>query len=721
MRSWYGFRWACCLIVFAVWALLGGCSHSPETPPDKPALSDQAGQSNDDLKMDPATGIPYAFTFQAPISGFTASDFCFGFGSLNTNFCLKAGPNGCEAYGHHLGVDSCVVKTPFGAVVEAVADGIVRITTDITFGGYGSDNSSNPDYQGCVISLEHMLPNGQRFTSLLCHVQCESNTIYDPVAKKGNPKVGQIVKRGDYIAHTGHYWHGAGQFTDWHHIHWAMRLGPFSAASYTKKDLAPYVRGYAPKSEFSANPQTGAPIHPEWLDPLLILQANGDPVSVAAAEVKHLPSGTLVKAPDGTYWLVLNEKTIAIVQPDVMYLDRYDPQGAVKVSQNALDCYAKAEPVQSLGKAWVYVRPGTNTVVIAFEKTKTRHDFIRWEAFLSWGFSQADIITDAALISTLEKTYTPKGYRLLRPGTLVKADEETEVSAVTMDQTRRPIFSGDVFEKLYGPNWQRVVSVPKSVITAVAGPREDALIDLAYIQSCSVKQPCPGGQPECGGGGSQVCAPGQVTTCTCQGLGPVGTQTCLPDGQAFGSCQCPDPPKPVDGGTGGTPSNDGGSPGNGGTTGSGGTSGSGSSSGNGGNGGSSGSGGAPSNDGGAPVNSAVHVFFVSPFPGFHHIDGWGKNQKGNVVGWDKFTECVDANPADNVLECDLPVSGWKLLEFQVYLPNGKYWGDQACDSGGCGKPLGELTLTKGGNPVSYTFTPNQNGPPYYNGLVTPVP
>ena len=105
-----------------------------------------------------------------------------------------------------------------------------------------------------------------------------------------------------------------------------------------------------------------------------------------------------------------------------------------------------------------------------------------------------------------------------------------------------------------------------------------------------------------------------------------------------------------------------------------------------------------------------------------YIAGWWKNPDGTVVSWKAIAECADVNPSDNLLECDLSVpSGAPYFEFQVYLPNGKFWGDQACGSGGCGEPLGKLTLTKGGNPVSYAFVPNQSGAPYYNGVVAPVP
>lgn len=673
---------------FAV--ILAGCGDIAPQP-----IPSVGGSSVDDLKIDPATGIPYAFTFQIPIPGLHTSDFGFGFGSVNTNFCMKSGTQGCESYGYHLGRDTLVGVTPVGTSVVAPADGIVRITTDISFSGYGADTSSNPSYKGCTVVLEHEFPNGQRITSLLGHVQCESGNAYDAMKNVGNPARGEIVRRGQYLGHVAHYWHSSDASTDWHHVHWGMRKGAFSPVAYTNSDLASYVRGYAPKSEFAVDPSTNALVHPDWMDPLVILAANSDPAAEASADVRRHPSGSLLETVDGSYWIVTGDTSIAYISNDVFMADRYDTAGAVHVTPEEFVCYQKAAAVKGLGTVRLYKRTGTSTVVIAFEKTKERYDFIRWEALLSWGFSAEDISTDVNVADATEAAYSPKGFIRLRPGTLVKADSETEVSIVTQQQTRLPIATGEVYEKM-GFVWERVVTVPKSVIDDVAGPRENALIDLAFIQTCALPSSCPGGQPNCGGGGSFMCIPGEVIACVCANLGMVGTQACTEDGASYGSCACP--PQ----GSGGTGS--GGTSSDGGTVGSGGTST---------NGGMSGNGGS----GGASIANALHLAYQSPVTGPLHIEGWWPGRS-----WGMIAECADVNSSDAWLECDLPVpSGASPFEFQVYLPNGKYWGDHSCDSGGCGQPLGQLTLMKGGIPASYSFVPNQSGPPYYNGHLVLVP
>jgi hypothetical protein len=137
------------------------------------------------------------------------------------------------------------------------------------------------------------------------------------------------------------------------------------------------------------------------------------------------------------------------------------------------------------------------------------------------------------------------------------------------------------------------------------------------------------------------------------------------------------------------------------------------------NGGSSGVGGSPPPP---VVTGPLHLRYSGPFSGPTSISGWWAVPGSVPVSWRVITECVDLYTGDAILECDLPVpSGASPFEFQVNLPGAKYWGDEACDSGGCGNTLGTVTLTKGGNTVSYTLTPNGSGPPYYNGRVAVVP
>ncbi|MBI5654873.1 hypothetical protein HZC53_04455 [Candidatus Uhrbacteria bacterium] len=752
------------ILLLAILAMISGCSSDPG--PEDP----KADETQEAIQLDPQTGIPYATTYQFPIQGFNASDFGFGFGSMNNLICMARDSNGtCVAYGYHLAHDSQVGRTPYGKEVLAPADGIVRITTDITFQGYGSTNRLNSSYYGCAVVLEHEFANGDRFTSLLGHVQCESVTGYDPAARIGNPARGTVVRRGQYVGHIGHYWYGSAKTVDWHHIHWGLKKGAFSPAAYTRTGLRPWVRGYAARSEFSKDPQTGKMTHAEWVDPIDIVKMLGDPALTPDVGVRHHPPGSMLEDEQGAFWLVTGEAVAARLPTDVLTADHYDTSLAARVSQDELDCYAHASDIATLGKVTLYKRPGSNTVVMAYDDRKERYDVIRQEALYSWGYNFQGLTTDAAKIQKCETTYTPRGYRLLRPGTLVKADEESEVSIVTPWQTRRAIGTGEIFEKL-GYNWDRVMSVPYDVISSVAGVREAVIVDYDSIFACALPAPCPsegtcgggddpedyddgtddpeaGSEPEANNGQVQTDAGVQPETApaaeTCNGLdddgnglideiflcrlgatdgppcvsscGSVGQQVCDAPTCSWGTCRpkaencantidddcnglvdCADPvcqgtvecqPEPDAGQSdGGTPEASTPEAGNG--------------------------------------MSLLRLIYNGPAaPGAIKLFAWWQPPSGPARSWAQVTECVDTLLGDGKLDCVFSVqSGTSPLEFQINLPDGRFWGDQNCSSGGCGSTVGTVSLDGPNGPLTVTLVPNNpNGQPYFNGHVQNVP
>lgn len=787
----------------------------------------EAGVVEDELKLDPVTGVPFAPVFQFPLKGFDTSDFGFGFGSENVYYCLERVSGQCVAYGHHLARDSQVRKTPFGTEVVSPADGIVRITTTSKFGGYGSDSPSHPEYSGCLLLLEHEFPNGQAVTTLLAHVMCESKAPYSPTAKSGNPPTGAIVRRGQYIGHVAHFWHGPTTSIDWHHIHWGMRKGAFSISS----GLAPHIRGYAKKNEFVKDPETGALKHPEWLDPFVVVATSGDPALLAAVGVRNHPSGSLLEDRHGTYWLVTGLDELSAIPGDVFASDRFNAHAATRVSDEEVACYRKGKPLASYGHVTLYKRPSSPTIVLAFDASHERYDVIRWEALLSWGFGTSDLTMDAVKIAFIEKTYASKGYRLLRPGTLVKAEEESEVAIVTMKQTRLPIASGEVFEAL-GFGWERVVPLPKEVLTSVAGPRESGVVTWESIHKCALPTPCPAGET-CGGGGGVdagvpdalvdasfldsgiaesgpadagssskdacssvevcdgldnncnsfideifLCAMGSVGGVCKTSCGTAGYLVCTPPTCTWGECRpysedcsntidddcngfvdCADPacflslickPKPdaglvdigsfldssivdagivdvfapdagvIDSGSWDTSladtsvsdiatsdadvfdtaSSD------------------------------TGDADAGSVDTGsvldAPLGSIpITLSYHGPVaPGFIWIEAWWQPPKTLPRSWGKILECKDTIPGDGKLDCTFSLPyGTSPFEFQIYLPDGRYWGDKSYDpKGGHGSTIGTVTLTSSYGPVVYTLIPNNpDGKPYYNGHVAYVP
>jgi hypothetical protein len=290
------------------------------------------------------------------------------------------------------------------------------------------------------------------------------------------------VHRGQILGHVTHYWSGATKTIDWHHLHWGMRKG-----KYDPNNIGAYVRGYAKKNEFTIDPATGVWTHSEWVDPFTIVAANSDQGLAASADVRHHPPGSLLEDASGSYWLVMDDAHVSNVSLSALASDRFSLAGAVHVSDAELACYAISAPFVSQGHITLYVRPNSPTVVMAYDATHTRYDIVRWEALLSWGYDASDLSVNPNLVQQLEATYAPKGLKKLRPGTLVKADESPEVSIVTMANTRRAITSAEVFEAL-GFSWERVVSIPQSVIDQVAGPKEQMLIDETSIHACNAPQ-----------------------------------------------------------------------------------------------------------------------------------------------------------------------------------------------------------------------------------------
>ncbi|MFH1620742.1 MAG: M23 family metallopeptidase [Patescibacteria group bacterium] len=703
----------CLLVAFAFVIAMNSCD-------DNGALDETTVAAEDGLKLDPATGVPYAYVFQFPISGFDSSDFGFGFGSRNDYICIEYSSGQCTAYGYHLGRDTQVKKTPVGTEVVAPADGVVRLTTDMKYGGFGSGSAANADYKGCLLLLEHEFPNGQPITTLLGHIKCESGVAYNAETRTGNPLVGSIVKRGQYLGHINHYWAGATQSVDWHHLHWGMRKGTFNTGN-----VGAYIKGYAKKSEFSTDPTTGFMTHPEWLDPFLIVAANGDPALAASADVYHHPSGSLLEDENGAYWLVKSDTEIAYVPTDVLSKDKYDLSRAVKVSDDEMNCYSQSSSVVSLGNVTLYKHPNSTAVAIAYASSGMRYDFIRWEAMLSWGFEDSDLTHDASTIQFLEMNYLPAGFKLLRPGTLVKADEESEVAIVTYNQTRLPIASAEVFEAL-GYSWERIVSIPKSVITQVAGPRENnKLVDQAYINTCAVPPECES-NGTCGGGGEhtvpdagtlpaeEVCngqdddgngqideifmckfgsmGNGCITSCNTAGnylctAPSCSWGTCMPypevcnntiDDDCNGLVDCADPAC-SDNSVCTTGNN----------------------------------------------NSTLHLVYGGPvIPGSIHLEGWWQPPNALPRQWGNITECGDAVAGDGWLDCEfLLPTGTSPFEFQIILPDGRFWGDKSCSpQGGCGNTVGNLFLFSQGGLVNIEMIPNNTeGSLYFNGRVPIVP
>lgn len=506
----------CLFWAFLLTLAVFGCSDSIPTVHVDNSTDSKDGMGGGPLLSSETT---YATSFTYPVKGFSYTDFGFGFAKENPNFS-----------GLHLGADTLPDKTPFGTPVIASADGIVRVSTDKGHSAYGSDSATNPYYYGCVILIEHKLTNGNRFLSVIGHVQCEHSETYSPETEIGNPHVGDQVHKGQYIGHVAHYWHGSGTTNDWHHIHFGIRriTLDFNAECFDG-ELDICLAGYAPKSDFTPL-GNGNFSHPYWLDPIDFVEAHSETVApIYGVESAHqFPSGSMLIDPSGTYWMVVSNGTIAKLTPSVIASDRYDTNRAVLVSTNVINCFTKTNDIASPGDFDLYVRPGSNAVVIAYKTTRTRYDFINWDAFLSWGFQQSDIQQNSPLASYYESSFLPFGYKLIRPGTLVKGSGGSAVSIVTWQHTRKPIVSETVFNQLRF-NWNAIVTVSQSLLDQIAGPQENPAFSIDDINSCpaqpycSVNSTCGGGVADSTSGGSSSLSPATSST---GGSISVGIQNC---------------------------------------------------------------------------------------------------------------------------------------------------------------------------------------------------
>lgn len=121
--------------------------------------------------------------------------------------------------------------------------------------------------------------------------------------------------------------------------------------------------------------------------------------------------------------------------------------------------------------------------------------------------------------------------------------------------------------------------------------------------------------------------------------------------------------------------------------------------------------------------ATVHVTYAGPvISGFIRIEGWWK-WVGGVRAWAKIAECADTVSGDGKLDCAFAVPcGTSPFEFQIYLPDGRFWGDTSFDStGGKGSTIGTVALSTSKGSLGVTLVPNPKGAPYYNGRVGSIP
>ncbi len=117
---------------------------------------------------------------------------------------------------------------------------------------------------------------------------------------------------------------------------------------------------------------------------------------------------------------------------------------------------------------------------------------------------------------------------------------------------------------------------------------------------------------------------------------------------------------------------------------------------------------------------SVTISYTGPATtGFIWLDAWWQPPGKPARPWGKVTACTDIVPDDGKLLCTIALrSGTTSFEFQVHLPDGRFWGDKSFSpTGGKGATIGTVTVSTPKGPLPVTLTPNPSGPPYYNGFI----
>lgn len=348
--------------------------------------------------------------------------------------------------GKHLGTDSLKLE---GEEVRSIGCGIIRF--------YGSASG----YGELVAVVEHRLEkpidavNGKGETVSVDSFLVIFGHLRKSVERGGEElqyKVGDEVGAGDvigYVNDDAHNGDGA------EHIHIGVRI---QSANQAKAVDSKWFRGY-----------DGKPSQLKWFaDPVTFFAT----LASSQTETVWHPAGTVILDSNGTHWMVEENSARTKISPQTAKQEKLDAR-AVQASDDEIDC------LQNGGE---FVSPRSGNRLVKFNDASTVYEyagdwpgkwrmaFISYEAFVSWGWDDAEIeLRPASDKQQFFAQSQDKGMRLVRDGTLVKSDDASEVSAVSSGM-RLPIFNWETFLQM-GYSANNVVVLPKETIEQVAGPR----------------------------------------------------------------------------------------------------------------------------------------------------------------------------------------------------------------------------------------------------------
>ena len=386
----------------------------------------------------PDGNVTYSFGF--PLKGNWWDLVGFGFGEVNSAFA-----------GYHLGVDSKPAKTPFNTPVYSPCNGRVKVSDNLTFGGYGSDSAGNSAYRGYVLVIACVDEIEEPYVILLGHLQ-RGSSDYSEKASTGLAPLDSLVKQGQYVGRIAHYWHGAGTATDWPHLHFGVYRGVFDAA-----EVSHYVSGYS-----ASGWNTNHSVHASWLEPTRFIREHSE-------YAQWHPDGSLLQVyGDSAIYLVRNGQLAHVADERVFNGYGYDWTRVTFISEEEFSCYEVASDISSVPTRRLYVNQGN---YYAYELT-CPNCRCEWWHFASeatvWSFGyypgNAEVIT-LADVFRWQETCEVKHWRYWRDGMMVKPPPELGYGA------------GAIF-----------VSQSNGLLSAFVSERSWAWLGLDYSQILSVSE-----------------------------------------------------------------------------------------------------------------------------------------------------------------------------------------------------------------------------------------
>ncbi len=393
--------------------------------------------------------------------------------------------------GDHLGRD---IDYDEGVAIHPIACGLIRVYR--ASDGYGTlvavveHRLTRPVTVHTAANAEQTI---DRFISIYGHIR--SSSLIRGAGTRTGLREGDTVGPDQIIGYIEHADERPGHEADdlnGHgdtHLHLGIRLQSYAEASRVHPS-SPF-RGYDVSGDgdrYFANPAI-------FMDELM----NEFPI------LWHPPGTLLVNREDRAQrWLVGAGDTIYPVDETYLIQERLVGR-EVEVSPAELDCYHRGSAPSYETWLSTLIRFDDSPAVYEsgmYRLTRERYTFISYEAFLSWGWTDARVEwwSSHRRPSFLAST-TDRGFRRLRDGALVKARGSPEVSIVS-EGRRLPFLDWETFVAM-GFEGRTIYEVDPDVIDTIAYPRGDLitpeLARLCRVPSCSGSR-CDDAAPSGGGG-----------------------------------------------------------------------------------------------------------------------------------------------------------------------------------------------------------------------------